>query len=346
MAPFHRLMGAAALALSSATSGATAQEYRLMLHHFLSELSPSHTGMLVPWAERVEELSGGRVDIEIYPNMSLGGRPPELIQQARDGVADIVWTVNGYTAGLFPRSEVFELPTVFVNDPAAVNLAMREMFDEYLADENPGVKVLFMHVHAGNGLHTVNTEVRTPADVEGLTLRTPSRTGAWVIEALNASPVAMPVPELPQALQRGVVQGALLPWEVAAPLRLQEQTDYQIEGADNARFGTTVFQVSMNQGTWESLPEDIQQAFLDASDEDWLRELGDIWREADETVIDMLTSAGNQHIVLSEEETATFMETLRPVVDRWIEDVSAQGIDGTALVERAREAIAAHSSGS
>lgn len=343
MTPTFRLAGGAALALAFSATGASAQEYRLTLHHFLSELAPAHTGMLVPWAERVEELSGGQVDIEIYPSMSLGGRPPELIQQARDGVADIVWTVNGYTAGLFPRSEVFELPTVFVNDPAAVNLAMRDMFDEHLAEENPGVKVLFMHVHAGNGLHTVDTEVRAPEDVGGLTLRTPSRTGAWVIEALDANPVAMPVPELPQALQRGVVQGALLPWEVAAPLRLQEQTEYQIEGADNTRFGTTVFQVSMNQGVWDSLPEDVQQAFLQASDEEWLRQLGDIWRQADETVIEMLTEAGNTHVVLSEEATATFMEELRPVVDRWVEDVSAQGIDGAALVERAREAIAAHS---
>jgi TRAP-type C4-dicarboxylate transport system substrate-binding protein len=344
MTTIHRLAGATALALAAAT--AQAQEHTLTLHHFLSELAPAHTGMLVPWVERVEENAGGSVAIEIYPNMSLGGRPPELIQQARDGVADIVWTVNGYTAGLFPRSEVFELPGVFLNDPAAANLAMREMFDDHLAEENPGVKVLFMHVHAGNGFHMVAAETRAPDDFAGMTLRTPSRTGAWVIEALGADPVAMPVPELPQALARGVVEGALIPWEIAAPLRLQEQTDYQIEGHDKTRFGTTVFQVSMNLATWEALPEDVQQAFLDASDEDWLREVGEIWRAADDRVIEMLVDDGNTHVTLDEAETDTLLGALEPVVDRWIEDVSAQGVDGAALVERAREAIAAHAAGS
>jgi TRAP-type C4-dicarboxylate transport system substrate-binding protein len=326
--------------------GAQAQEYTFKLHHFLSELAPSHTAMLVPWAERVEANSGGRIDIEIYPSMSLGGRPPELIQQVRDGVVDLVWTVNGYTPGLFPRTEVFELPTVYVNDPGATNLAMREMFDDYLAEEYGGVQVMFLHVHAGNGIHTVDKEIRAPADVAGLNLRTPSRTGAWVIEALGANPVAMPVPDLPQALSRKTVDGALIPWEVAAPLRLQEQTDYQIEGADLSRFGNTTFQVSMNLDKWNSLPEDIQQAFVDASDADWLTEVGRIWRKNDDDVIEAFVAAGNTHVVLTEEETAAFDEALAPVVDRWVADVTAQGIDGAGLVERARAAIAAHAGGS
>jgi TRAP-type C4-dicarboxylate transport system substrate-binding protein len=305
MTTFHRLaMATAAAALIA--GGAQAQEYTLKLHHMLSELSPAHTGMLVPWAERVEANSGGRVDIEIYPSMSLGGRPPELIQQVRDGVVDLVWTVNGYTPGLFPRTEVFELPTVYQNDPSAANLAMRELFDEYLAEEYGGVQVMFLHVHAGNGIHTVDKEIRSPADVAGMNLRTPSRTGAWAIEALGANPVAMPVPDLPQALARKTVDGAFIPWEIAAPLRLQEQTDYQIEGADLGRFGNTTFQVSMNADKWNSLPEDIQQAFIDASDEEWLGELGEIWRKNDDDVIAMFVEAGNNHVVLTEEETAAF----------------------------------------
>jgi TRAP-type C4-dicarboxylate transport system substrate-binding protein len=338
------LISGAALALALSAGGAAAQEHTFTLHHFLSELSPSHTEMLVSWAERVEENSGGRVAIEIYPSMTLGGRPPELIQQARDGVVDIVWTVNGYTAGLFPRTEVFELPTIYVNDPGATNLAMRAMFDEHLAEEYQDVHVLFLHVHAGNGLHTVDTEVRTPADLAGMTLRTPSRSGGWVIEALGATPVAMPVPELPQALSRGTVEGALIPWEVAAPLRLQEQTEYQIEGAGKARFGTTTFQVSMNQARWDALPDDIKQAFTDASGEAWLAELGEIWRRNDDVVIEQFVEAGNHHITLTEAETAAFDEALAPVVDRWIDDVSAQGIDGAALVEAARAGIAENAS--
>ncbi|NIY73706.1 TRAP transporter substrate-binding protein [Marivivens donghaensis] len=331
-----------ATALTVLALPAVAQDYSLKLHHFLSERSPAHQQMLVPWAERVEELTEGRVDIEVYPSMTLGGRPPELVQQARDGVVDLIWTLNGYTPGLFPRTEVFELPTVFVNDPTAANLAMREMFDEYLAEEYKGLQVMFLQAHAGNALHMVDADLRSPADLEGLKLRTPSRTGAWVIEALGASPVAMPVPELPQALSKKVVEGALIPWEIIPALQLQEQTDYQIEGPDMSRFGTSIFQVSMNKDVWESLPADIQDAFLQASNEEWLTEVGGIWRGADDFGINMATEAGNTHVVLSDDEYAAFEGPMNGVVDRWIEEANGAGLDGNSLVEAARAAIASH----
>jgi len=333
-------MFAGLLAASTAMAGgAYAAEFDFKLHHFLGPKAPAQTQMLEPWAKQVEENSGGRVSIEIFPSMSLGGTPPELVQQARDGIVDLIWTVNGYTPGLFPRTEVFELPFIHTNDPKATDLAMDEMFEEELAEEYGGLEVMFLHVHAGHGLHMVDKPVHSPADLQGTKLRTPSRTGAWIIEALGASPAAMPVPELPQALSKKVVDGALIPWEIIPPLKLQEQTDYQIEGADKTRFGTLVFQVSMNKDRWDALPPEIQQAFRDASDAEWLGEVGDIWRAADEAGIKVATDAGNEHIVLTEEETAAFQEALEPVVGRWVEEVSAQGIDGNMLVEEARELI-------
>ena len=334
-----RLLATAAM-MSMFAVPAMAQEIKLNLHHFLSERAPAHSKMLVPWAERVEELSGGKVDIEIYPAMTLGGRPPELVQQARDGVVDIVWTLNGYTPGLFPRTEVFELPTVFVNDPTATNLAMRELFDAELAEEYTGLEVMFLHVHAGNGIQMVDKEVRTPADLEGARLRTPSRTGSWAIEAMGAVPIAMPVPDLPQALSKSVVDGALIPWEIIPPLKLQEQTAYQVEGADRQRFGTSVFQVSMNKAKWDSLPDDVKAAFREASDKDWLKTVGEIWRASDDFGIGIATKSGNTHITLTQEETDAFDAVLAPVVDRWIGEADSAGIDGQALVEKARAAIA------
>lgn len=335
---------ALAAALALAAGGAWAQEHVFKLHHFLGAKAPAQTDMLEPWAKAVEENSGGQVKIEIYPSMTLGGRPPELINQVRDGVVDLVWTVNGYTPGLFPRTEVFELPFVFKNDPAAANLAMFDMYDEYLADEYKGVEPMFLHVHAGQAFHTVDKEIHTPADVAGMKLRIPTRTGAWAIEALDASPVSMPVPDLPQALSKKVVDGALIPWEIVPALKIQDQTKYQIEGYDKVRFGTTTFQVSMNKARWDNLPEDIQKAFRDASGRDWVAEVGKIWRDIDERGIKVATDAGNTHVTLTEEETAAFAEALEPVVDRWIEDVTAKGVDGAAMVETARKLIDENSS--
>ena len=334
------LTALSAAALSLSASIAQAQDYTFRLHHLLGAKAPSQTKMLEPGVAAVEENSGGRVKIEIFPAMTLGGRPPELVQQARDGVVDIVWTVNGYTPGLFPRTEVMELPTVFKNDAVAANLALFDMFESDLRQEYKGLEVMFLHVHAGQALHMKDIAVRTPADLAGTKLRIPTRTGAWVIEALGASPVAMPVPELPPSLQKGVVDGAMIPFEIIPPLAIQDQTDYQIEGFDQERFGTTTFQVSMNADRWNGLPEDIQAAFKAASGRDWWGHVGKVWRATEDFGIDLAVKAGNSHITLTEAETQAFRDAMAPVVDRWIEDVSASGIDGAALVEKARALIA------
>ncbi len=330
-------------AFASLSPSAGAQQINLKLHHLLGPKSPAHMHMLAPWAERVEKSSGGKVKIEIFPSMSLGGKPPQLINQARDGVVDIIWTVNGYTAGLFPRSEVFELPFVHTNSAVATNLAMLAMYEQHLKVEYSGVHPLFLHVHAGQAIHMVDKEVRKPEDLAGLKMRIPTRTGAWIIEALGASPVGMPVPDLPQALSKKVVDGAFIPWEIIPPLKLQDMTKFQIEGPNRVRFGTTTFQVSMNEARWKSLPADVKKAFTDNSGEAWVREVGQIWTKSEDVGIDMAVKAGNKHIQLSDAELEAFKRKLEPVVDRWIEEVKAKGIDGRALVTAARANIAKYS---
>jgi TRAP-type C4-dicarboxylate transport system substrate-binding protein len=327
-------------ALAGLSLGAAAQTINLKLHHFLGPKAPAHAQMLVPWSERVEKASGGKVKIEVFPSMALGGKPPQLINQARDGVVDLVWTVNGYTANLFPRSEVFELPFVHTNNAVATNLAMRAMYDQYLKAEYTGVHPLFLHVHAGQAIHMADKEVRKPDDLKGLKMRIPTRTGAWIIEALGAAPVGMPVPDLPQALSKKVVDGAFVPWEIIPPLKLQDVTKFQIEGPNRTRFGTTTFQVSMNQKRWDSLPADAKKAFESQSGEAWWREVGEIWTKSEDFGIGLATKAGNKHVVLSDAELAAFRARLEPVVQRWIDEVKGQGIDGVALVKAARENIA------
>jgi TRAP-type C4-dicarboxylate transport system substrate-binding protein len=334
---------AAAMALAFGGQAAAQEpEFTFKLHHLLGPKAPAQTQMLEPWAKAIEEDSGGRIKIEIYPAMSLGGSPPQLFRQAVDGVVDIIWTVNGYTPGLFPRSEVFELPTVFTNNTVATNLAMRELFDEWLAPEYADVHVLFNHVHAGQAIQMASKLVRSPDDMKGLKIRVPGPTGNAVLEALGATPVTMPVPDLVQALATSAVDGALIPWEIAPALKLQDQTQYQIEGPNKERLGTTTFQVSMNKARWEALPDDIKDIFNRNSDEEWLRTVGEVWRASDDNAIKVLVESGNEHIMLTEEEWAKFDAAMQPVVDRWVSEHQGQ-FDAKGLVEAARAAIAKHS---
>ena len=176
---------------------------------------------------------------------------------------------------------------------------MADIYPDHLAEEYKGVEPMFLHSHAGQAIQTVSKEVHTPEDLAGLKLRIPTRTGAWAIEALDATPVSMPVPDLPLALSKGVVDGALIPWEIIPALKIQDQTQFQIEGAGKTRFGSSIFQVSMNKARWDSLPEDVQKAFRDASDRDWLVELGQIWRTVDDRGIKVAVDSGNTHITLT-----------------------------------------------
>lgn len=326
---------------------AIAAEYEFKLHHFLSPKSPAHAKMLAPWADRIEKASEGRIKIEIYPSMALGGKPPQLPRQVRDGVVDMAWMVNAYAAGQFPRTEVFELPGVQQGNSSAVNVAMYQMYEDYLKADFKGLFPLFQHVHGGQALHMADEKITSPEQLVGKKIRIPSRTGAWVLEALGASPVKTSVGEIPVALSKKVVDGAMIPWEIIPPLKIQKVTQYQIEGPVNPRsqfglgkrLGTTSFQLAMNTERWNALPEDIRQIFLDHSGADWHREVGEIWDGAEAFGIDLAKKDGNEHVQLTEEQWALFEAKLAPVVERWIEEMKGKDIDGQALYDRARALV-------
>lgn len=325
---------------------AAAQEYKLTLHHFFSPKESAQTKMLEPWAKRVSELTQGRVKIYIAPGMRLGGQPKDLVDHAKKGkIADLVWTINGYSGKDFIHSEVFELPNVHTNDPVATNLAMREMFESDLKEDydKQNLEVMFLHVHQGQAIQSKGYAVRKPTDLQGKRTRVPSRTGAWVLEELGANTVSVPVTRIPQTLQRNIATTVLIPFNVQPLLNLHQHITSFTEGHNQTRFGNVVFQVSMNKDKWNSLPPDIQAAFRKASDDNFLREIGKMWKEDEQRGIFLMKKFKRNHIVLNEEETEVFHQRLEPVVERWVKEAEKEGIDGKALVKKARALIAKYS---
>lgn len=336
-APFFALAGLLALGVPAPAS---AQE-TLVVHHFLSPNSATHRQFIEPWARRVEEQSGGRLRIEIFPSMTLGGKPPELYRQVRDGVADIVWTLTGYTPGVFPRSEVFELPTVHGGSALATNLAIQENFG-LIAEDFRDLVPLLVHVHAGVALHLRDGAVRFLDDLAGRKIRTPSRTGAWMIEAWGAEPVGMPVPDLPQAISKGTVDGALVPFEIMAPLRLEEFTAHSVEGPAARRFGTSVFLFAMNRARYEALPADLR-AVIDANAGAAIAaETGRMWDSIEEPGKERQRASGGEVSQLAPAAMAAFDERGARVAGRWTDEMGKLGIDGALLLERAAASVARH----
>lgn len=330
--------------LASASAFAAEPEVTLTVHHFLSPKSTTQVDMIQPWADRITEASEGRIAFEIFPSMSLGGKPPELYRQVRDGSADIVWTLIGYTPGVFPRSEVFELPTVHKGSAVATNLAIQDSLD-LLAEDYADIKPLLIHVHDGNALHLreAMTDVLSLDVLKGLKLRTPSRTGAWMIEALGAEPVGMPVPALPQALAKGGVDGALVPFEIFPPLKLQELTQTSIEGRNKERFGTSVFLFAMNKDSYADLPDDLKKIIDDHSGRDFAQEIGEVWGLAETKGKGLQHASGSTILRLDESNTTDLEFRGEYVVKKWVDEVTENGIDGAALAEAARAAVEKYS---
>lgn len=332
-------MAAGVAAWSLLATSAGAQEVTLTLHHFLGPKAPAHSKMLAPWAKSVEDASDGRIKIEIFPAMSLGGKPPELYRQVRDGAVDIVWTVLGYTPGVFPRTEVFELPGVHLGSARETTVAIANSYD-LVKDDFKDVQPILIHSHGGQAIHTVDKPVRTPDDLVGMKLRTPSRTGGWTIEAYGAEPVGMPVPALPQALSKGVVAGTLVPFEIMRPLKLQELTKYSTEGPDGRRFGTSTFMIGMNKDRYDGLPDDLKKIIDDHSMGAIAETYGKVWDDAEEDGKKLRRESG-ELIELTEDEMAAFDAKAQTVIDKWVAEASGNGMDGAGMVKAAQAAVAA-----
>jgi len=339
-------LGAAVLAAPAAlrTPRAQAQEVTLRLHHFLPAVSNVHRFFLQPWVRKVEQESGGRLRIQIFPAMQLGGAPPQLYDQARDGVADIIWTLPGNTPGRFPKVEVFELPFV-AHKRAIVNCrAVQEFSEKHLKDEFREVHPICVWAH-GEGLIHARRAVRSMQDLQGLKLRFPSRLNGEALRALGAAPVGMPVPQVPEALTQGVIDGAVVPWEVVPSLRLQEMVRHHTEVPGSPTLYTATFILAMNRAKYDGLPADLRRV-LDANSGQAAATMAAVpWDERGPVVEEQVRKRGNEIIVISEEEKQRWMRTTQPVIDTWVAQAGERGFDGAALLADARALIAKHGQG-
>ncbi|MFV0382906.1 TRAP transporter substrate-binding protein, partial [Paracoccus sp. (in: a-proteobacteria)] len=312
----------ATVAFATIAGVAAAQEVTLRVEHFLSPEAPIQKGVLEPWEKAIEEQSGGRIDVQIYPSMQLGGKPPQLYDQARDGVIDIAWTVLGYTPGRFPKAEVFELPFV-AGTAKETTMALQEYQAKYLNDELRGVHPLLIHAPAAYKVHIKGKKVEKLADMKGLKVRTPSRAMTDVLAAFGATPVGMPVPELPQALSTGVIDSAVLPWEVSGSLRLQEiAKDHTEFGVEDGGISTSVFALVMNQAKYDALPDDLKKIIDDNTGVNLAPLAGDAFDKAEMDVRQAAIDSGSTITVIPEDGLGEWHDAGQPAIDAWIKSMN------------------------
>ena len=330
-----KLLTAFAIAVGAAGL-AGAQEITLKVAHFLPPGSNAQQALIAPWCDKVNKESGGKLKCQIYPAMQLGGTPPQLFDQMRDGVSDITWTVPTYQAGRFIKSEVFELPFM-VNTAEKASPALWDYVQKNSLDEFKGSKVIFMHLHDGAQLQFGSKAVKSLEDLKGLKIRAATRLNGKMLEALGAIPVQMPVPAAPEAVAKGVVDGVSLPWEVMTPYKMQEITKFHTETAPGlAKISNTIFVFAMNQAKYDSLPADLKKVIDNNSGRDVSTWAGKAMDATTAPSRKIAQDRNNTFITISADEYKRWQKATENVDDDWIKEANGRGANGKALLEDAK----------
>jgi TRAP-type C4-dicarboxylate transport system substrate-binding protein len=320
-----------ALALAACTK---TESTILKVHHFVPPGSTIHSKVVVPWCEEIEQDSAGELKCQIFPSMQLGGSPTQLYDQVKDGVADVVFAVPGFSAGRFPGVAVFELPFMMKNAEAT----SKALWDYVALNDLPDfadVKALFLNVHGPGLFHMVSKPVMSRADLNGMKVRAPTRQSSKLIAALGGTPVGMPLPQVPEALAKGVIDGVVVPYEIIPAIKANELTNFHSEpDSSQAAIYTTVFLFAMNSERYDGLSES-QRKVIDAhSGVELSGRIGKIMSDAD--AIGRNSVAADSINTIPAAEVQEWMTLTQPIIDSWVDEMNERGADGKALLESAR----------
>jgi TRAP-type C4-dicarboxylate transport system substrate-binding protein len=310
----------------------------LRFHQFLPQQAAIPSKAIMPWAEKIEKDSGGRIKIQVFSNMALGGKPPELFDQVKDGVVDFAWVVLGYTPGRFPKSEVFELP-FFSGNPEPSSRAFYDYVTHYAADEFKDVKLITVHTH-GPGLFHSRDPITKLEDLKGMKVRGGSRIINIMLEQLGATPVGMPVPAVGEALSKGVISAATVPWEVAPSVKLQQIVKNHTGFSGNRGLYTQTFAVIMNKASYDKLPADLKKVIDANSGAEVAALFGRGMNAGDKEGLELAQKEpGTNIITLDPAETQRWQRAASGVRAVWYKEVEAKGIDGQKLAADAEALV-------
>jgi TRAP-type C4-dicarboxylate transport system substrate-binding protein len=334
--------GAAVAFGAPALVGFAQQSVTLKFHTFMSPQSNVWLNMHKAWMDKVTQDSDGRIKFEAYPAMQLGGSPVQLFDQAKDGVVDIVWTLPGNTPGRFPRIEVFELPFM-MNNAEATSKAYWEYVQTVAQDEFKDVHLLALQVHGPGMFHTRSKQIRTADDLKGLKMRGPTRQITKMLSYLGASPVGIPLPGIPDALSKGVIDGAVIPWEVVPSVKVHELTKFhsEFDPAGGALY-TTTFVMGMNKAKYASLPPDLKAVIDKNSGMETSAWLGKVQQAGDAAGRESAVKQNNTIHTIPAAEAQEFKRKARLVEVEWMQDMGKRGFNGKQLLDTAKALIEKH----
>ena len=335
----------ALLGISTNSNIVNAAEFNMRMHSFIPPVANPAKTWLIPWAKKINKDSGGRINIKPFWKMQLGGKPQALLDQARDGVVDIVWTLPGFTTGRMPRAEIFELPFLH-KDALSTTLALQDYQAKHLGKETAPWHVLLMHAHAGV-LFMTKTPISKMEDLKGMKMRGANRTSVLLLQALGADGIATPLGRIPPMMSKGVIDGVLLPYEISPAVKMHELGKYFTDLATpSPRLNTAVFTLLMNKKSYAKLPADLKKVIDDNSGRNVAAAAGKNWEAIEAPSKKLMQSKKkNKFSTLSATESDKIRKVSQVVYEQVIAELKSKHNvnNGQELIDDARSMIAKYS---
>jgi TRAP-type transport system periplasmic protein len=290
--------------------------------------------LLQEWGKELEKRSGGKLKVNYYAGGTLVPAAQSYDAVVK-GIADVSNHVMGYTMGRFPFSQALDLPIGFPPGPGPTKIA-NEFYKKFKPKEFDDVKILWFHAMPYGLVHTKTKPVYKLEDMKGLKLRC-FGSNAKFVGNIGAAPVAMPMPDVYDALAKGVVDGLLSSYEALQGFRTGEHIKYTTENLDTAY--SAAFVVAMNKQKFAALPPDIQ-TLIDHMSAEYIEKYAKMWTEIDAAGKDWLIKRGVKIIELNDAEEARWYEKgSKPVVEAYVQEMKAKGLPGDEAVKFLRESF-------
>lgn len=327
------LSALAILALCAGLPQAAQAKTRLTYSCFFP---PTHaqSKLAEAWAREVDKRTGGEVVVDFFPGGTLT-KAEEAYDGVVQGMSDIGFSVLGYSRGRFPVMAAVDLPLGYTSGKAATAVA-NAVYEHFKPAEFNDVQPMYFHAHGPGLLHTARKEVRRLEDLQGLKLRATGNSGQ-LVKVLGGTPVAMSMPDSYQAIQKGVVNGGMYPLETNKGWNMAEVVNYMTE--THAVAYTTTFFVVMNKARWESLSPKARQAIAEINAE-WVGKHAQAWDESDVVGLEFFKSKGGKVLPLNDGEAARWVEAAEPLLAQYVQEAKAKGLDGQAVLDFTRRALA------
>jgi TRAP-type C4-dicarboxylate transport system substrate-binding protein len=330
-------LGIALAAICAALTAPTAYaaEFELKLAHPLPPVHHHFRDLVPEWSKRISTQSKDRASITQYPSGQLL-KAPETFDGLRAGVADIAFVVPSFTPGRFPVLSIAELPFLFrtadSGSKALMDLYATGAIDKELAD----VKVLYLHVLDLSTLHMRNKPIRRPEDLRGLRMRYPSTPVKDLLSSYGAVPVGIPVAQIYENLEKGVVDGIGGGWDSMLSLRLADLVKHHLD----MPVYSVAFCMCMNKRRFESMPADLQQAIMDNSGAAEAARVGAAYDRAGKVGYEFLVKNKHHMYKPSAEEEALWRKGAEPVIEAHLRGLEDKGIKAREYYRTLKEAAA------